>query len=139
MNFQSNKELTPHPVEAVFAKVSDLRHMEKVANVLDNAKVDLKVVDADRCELSIPMAGSVAFKVVRRTPSTEVFYEIEHSMLPAQMRITLSPADDAGSSFLQLSADVELNPFIAGMVKSRLADGIVKAAQMLSKIDYSQE
>ena len=114
--------------------LSDLSNLEKVKDKLPEDK--LKDLDFDRNSISVtsPM-GAVKLVIVDREEPKTIKFETEQSPLPFNFWIQILPVS-AGSSKIKLTIKADLNPFISGMVKKPLQEGIEKIADVLQMINY---
>ncbi len=123
-----------YPQQSVYDMLSDLSNLEKVKDKLPEDK--LKDLDFDRNSISVtsPM-GAVKLVIVDREEPKTIKFETEQSPLPFNFWIQILPVS-AGSSKIKLTIKADLNPFISGMVKKPLQEGIEKIADVLQMINY---
>ncbi|HJD91885.1 SRPBCC family protein, partial [Bacteroides coprosuis] len=95
---------------------------------------DLKF-DKDSLSFSVSPIGEIRLQVVERNPFDCVKFETTNSPLPFTLWVQLVPTTEEECK-MRITIDVELNPFIQGMVKKPLMDGLEKMATMLSMIQY---
>lgn len=133
--FESSVKIIPFSQERVYDKISDLSNLESVKDKLPEDKVkDLKF-DKDSLSFSVSPIGEIRLQVVERNPFDCVKFETTNSPLPFTLWVQLVPTTEDECK-MRITIDVELNPFIQGMVKKPLMDGLEKMATMLSMIQY---
>jgi len=138
--FESQVKQIPYSQEAVYAKVSDLSNLQSFINMIPEEKKDeFKVSDIactpDSVSCSVSPVGQIAVGVVERQPSKCVKLETTKSPVKMTMWIQIVPTSDS-SCKIKLTADADLNIFIAKMVEKPLADAIEKFASMLAMLPY---
>ena len=114
--------------------LSDLSNIEKVRDKIPEDKVRDLTFDSDSISVSTPMGGVRLVIVDREEPKT-IKFETRESPLPFNFWIQILPVSEAVSK-IKLTIKAELNPFIGGMVKKPLQEGIEKIADALQLIRY---
>lgn len=115
--------------------LSDLSNIDKVKDRIPEDKVKDLVFDADSISVSTPM-GAVKLVIVDREEPKTIKFETQESPLPFNFWIQLLPVS-ASSCKMKLTIKADLNPFISGMVKKPLQEGIEKIADALQMIHYN--
>lgn len=133
--FESSIREIPHPQQRVYETLSDLSNLEKVRDRIPADKVKDFAFDSDSLSISVPPAGSVRLRIVDREEPKCVKFETEQSPVPFNFWIQLLPVTDT-SCKMKLTIKADLNPFIKGMVKKPLEEGIEKIADVLQAINY---
>lgn len=123
-----------YPQEAVYRTLSDLSHIDKFKDRIPMDKVKDLSFDADSISVGTPM-GSVKLVIVEREEPKTIKFETRESPLPFNFWIQILPVSEA-SSKMKLTIKADLNPFISGMVKKPLQEGIEKIADALQMIRY---
>jgi len=123
-----------YPQEAVYRTLSDLSHIDKFKDRIPEDKVKDLSFDADSISVGTPM-GSVKLVIVEREEPKSIKFETRESPLPFNFWIQILPVSEA-SSKIKLTIKADLNPFISGMVKKPLQEGIEKIADALQMIRY---
>jgi hypothetical protein len=123
-----------YPQEAVYRTLSDLSHIDKFKDRIPEDKVKDLSFDADSISVGTPM-GSVKLVIVEREEPKTIKFETRESPLPFNFWIQILPVSEA-SSKIKLTIKADLNPFISGMVKKPLQEGIEKIADALQMIRY---
>lgn len=123
-----------YPQEAVYRTLSDLSHINKFKDRIPEDKVKDLSFDADSISVGTPM-GSVKLVIVEREEPKTIKFETRESPLPFNFWIQILPVSEA-SSKMKLTIKADLNPFISGMVKKPLQEGIEKIADALQMIRY---
>ncbi len=123
-----------YPQQAVYNMLSDLSNIEKVRDKIPEDKVRDLTFDSDSISVSTPMGGVRLVIVDREEPKT-IKFETRESPLPFNFWIQILPVSEAVSK-IKLTIKADLNPFIGGMVKKPLQEGIEKIADALQLIHY---
>ena len=120
--------------QAVYNMLSDLSNIQKVQDKIPQEHVKDLTFTSDSISISTPM-GAVKMVIVNRDEPKEIKFETQESPLPFNFWIQILPVDET-SSKIKLTIKADLNPFIAGMVKKPLQEGIEKSADALQLIHY---
>ena len=120
--------------QAVYNMLSDLSNIQKVQDKIPQEHVKDLTFTSDSVSISTPM-GAVKMVIVNREEPKEIKFETQESPLPFNFWIQILPVDET-SSKIKLTIKADLNPFIAGMVKKPLQEGIEKIADALQLIHY---
>ena len=120
--------------QAVYNMLSDLSNIQKVQDKIPQEHVKDLTFTSDSISISTPM-GAVKMVIVNREEPKEIKFETQESPLPFNFWIQILPVDET-STKMKLTIKADLNPFIAGMVKKPLQEGIEKIADALQLIHY---
>lgn len=120
--------------QAVYNMLSDLSNIQKVQDKIPQEHVKDLTFTSDSISISTPM-GAVKMVIANREEPKEIKFETQESPLPFNFWIQILPVDET-SSKMKLTIKADLNPFIAGMVKKPLQEGIEKIADALQLIHY---
>ena len=123
-----------YPQQSVYAMLSDLSNIEKVKDKVPEGKIDNLVFAADSISISTPM-GAVKLVVVNREEPKMIKFATQESPLPFNFWIQILPVAETTSK-MKLTIKADMNPFISGMVKKPLQEGIEKIADVLQMIHY---
>ena len=123
-----------YPQQAVYNMLSDLSNIQKVQDKIPHEQVKDLTFTADSISISTQM-GAVKMVIVNREAPREIKFETQESPLPFNFWIQILPVSET-SSKMKLTIKADLNPFIAGMVKKPLQEGIEKIADALQLIPY---
>ena len=123
-----------YPQQTVYAMLSDLSNIEKVKDRIPADKVNDLTFDANSISVNTQM-GAVRLSVVERVAPKLIKFETQESPVPFNFWIQLLPVTEATSK-MKLTISADLNPFIAGMVKKPLQEGIERIADALQAIKY---
>ena len=91
--------------------------------------------DSDSISIKAPMVGDIKMRIVEREAPKTIKFETENSPVPFNFWIQLLPTDETACK-MKLTIKADLNPFIKGMVKKPLEEGIEKIAEALAMIPY---
>lgn len=123
-----------YPQQAVYNMLSDLSNIQKVQDKIPHEQVKDLTFTADSISISTQM-GAVKMVIVNREEPKEIKFETQESPIPFNFWIQILPVSET-SSKIKLTIKADLNPFIAGMVKKPLQEGIEKIADALQLIHY---
>lgn len=134
-DFVSDIQKIPYSADRVYEKLSDLKNLEKVQNLLPEGKVKEFTFDSDSCSFQVETFGTIALRVVERDPFKTIKLESEKSPVPFSFWIQLQEvATDDTRLKLTFRADI---PFLfKGMISKPLEEGIKKVAEALAKLPY---
>lgn len=122
------------PQQAVYNMLSDLGNVEKLRGKIPEDKVQNLEFDHDSISVKTQL-GSVKLAIVDREEPKMIKFETQESPLPFNFWIQILPLD-AATSKMKLTIKADINPFMAGMVKKPLQEGIEKIADALQAIQY---
>nr|MBP7472338.1 SRPBCC family protein [Prevotella sp.] len=134
--FESSIKEIPYKQEIVFKNLSDLNNLEKIKDKIPSDKIDDLSFDSDSISIKAPMAGEIKMRIIDREEPKTIKFETENSPVPFNFWIQLLPTETGCKMKLTIKAD--LNPFIKGMVKKPLEEGIEKIADALAVIPYEE-
>ena len=123
-----------YPQQAVYNMLSNLSNIQKVQDKIPHEQVKDLTFTADSISISTQM-GAVKMVIVNREEPKEIKFETQESPIPFNFWIQILPVSET-SSKIKLTIKADLNPFIAGMVKKPLQEGIEKIADALQLIHY---
>lgn len=133
--FESSIKQIPHRQEIVYKNLSDLNNLERIKDKIPADKIEDLTFDSDSLSIKAPMVGEIKMRIVNREEPKEIKFETENSPVPFNFWIQLLPVTEE-SCKMKLTIKADLNPFIKGMVKKPLQEGIEKIADVLSIIPY---
>lgn len=146
--FESSIKQIPHKQESVYNTLSDLNNLQRLKDRFEQVKdqipedkrkemeklKDLKF-DSDSISITAPMVGEIKMRIIDREEPKTIKFETENSPVPFYFWIQLLPTSDTACK-MKLTIKADLNPFIKGMVKKPLEEGIEKIANALAMISY---
>lgn len=146
--FESSIKQIPHKQESVYNTLSDLNNLQRLKDKFEQVKdqipedkrkemeklKDLKF-DSDSISITAPMVGEIKMRIIDREEPKTIKFETENSPVPFYFWIQLLPTSDTACK-MKLTIKADLNPFIKGMVKKPLEEGIEKIANALAMISY---
>lgn len=133
--FESSIRQIPHPQQSVYAMLSDLANLERIRHRLPEDKLKDFSFDSDTLSVDVPPVGSIRLRIVDRDEPKCIKFETEQSPVPFNFWIQILPVTETTSK-MKLTIKADLNPFIKGMVKKPLQEGIEKIADALQMIEY---
>ena len=156
--YESQVKQIPSPIEAVYAKLSNLENLRPlVENAQNNEQLKQQIEAAgqdpsylnllknvvltpDSMSLDTGMMGVVALNIIEREDPAinegkgTIKFETQQSPIEANMWIQLLPGEVGTRMKLTLKAD--LNPMIKMMIGNKLESGIDRFADILAMIPY---
>ena len=133
--FESSIRQIPYKQEAVFNILSDLSNIERIKDKLPKEKLEQMTFDSDSISVSVNPVGQIKLRIVEREAPKCIKFETADSPVPFNLWIQIVPSGDNASK-MKLTIKAELNPFIKGMVKKPLMEGLEKIAVLLQVIRY---
>lgn len=133
--FESSIRQIPHPQQRVYDILSDLSHLESVRSRIPEDKIKDFTFDSDSLSVDVAPVGKIRLRIVNREEPKCIKFETEQSPVPFNFWIQLLPVSET-SCKMKLTIKAELNPFIKGMVKKPLEEGLEKIADTLQIINY---
>ena len=133
--FESSIRQIPYKQEAVFNILSDLSNIERIKDKLPKDKLEQMTFDSDSISVSVNPVGQIKLRIVERESPKCIKFETADSPVPFNLWIQVVPNGDNASK-MKLTIKAELNPFIKGMVKKPLMEGLEKIADLLQVIKY---
>ena len=153
--FESDVKYVSQPVDALYARYSDLRNLETLREKLEDpavqekmaaqltpeqiaqAKEQLQTMTFDRDTLSIgsPL-GKITLRIIERDEPKCIKFQTEQSPVPFFVWIQMLPVTDTTSK-MKVTAEADLNPFIKAMVQKPLQEGVEQIAEGLARIQYN--
>lgn len=133
--FESSVKTISYAQERVYNKLSDLNNLESVKDRLPADKIKDLSFDTDTLSFSISPVGQVTLRICEREPHKCIKFETTNSPLPLNLWIQIVSTDEEECK-IKLTIKADINPFIKGMVKKPLQEGLEKMVDMLAMIAY---
>lgn len=146
--FESSIKQIFHKQESVYNTLSDLNNLQRLKDKFEQVKDQIPedkkeqldkikdlTFDSDSISISAPMVGEIKMRIIDREAPKTIKFETENSPVPFNFCIQLLPTSEAACK-MKLTIKADLNPFIKGMVKKPLEEGIEKIADALAMIPY---
>ena len=133
--FESSVKQIPHSQTTVYNTLSDLSNLERIKDKIPTNKVEDFSFDSDSISIKAPMVGDIKMRIVEREAPKCIKFETAESPVSFNLWIQVVPNGDNASK-MKLTIKAELNPFIKGMVKKPLMEGLEKIADLLQVIKY---
>ena len=137
---ESSVKQIPYSQEAVYVKVSDLSNLKYIteripADKANQFKFEDMECTPDRVICTISPVGQIEVGVIARDPFKCVKMETLRSPIKLTMWIQIVSTGES-SCKIKLTADADLNLFMAKMVEKPLTEAVDKLAEMLSILPY---
>ena len=146
--FESSIKQIFHKQESVYNTLSDLNNLQRLKDKFEQVKDQIPedkkeqldkikdlTFDSDSISISAPMVGEIKMRIIDREAPKTIKFETENSPVPYNFWIQLLPTSETACK-MKLTIKADLNPFIKGMVKKPLEEGIEKIADALAMIPY---
>ena len=146
--FESSIKQIFHKQESVYRTLSDLNNLQRLKDKFEQVKDQIPedqkeqldkikdlTFDSDSISISAPMVGEIKMRIIDREAPKTIKFETENSPVPFNFWIQLLPTSETACK-MKLTIKADLNPFIKGMVKKPLEEGIEKIADALAMIPY---
>ncbi|MBO4443021.1 MAG: SRPBCC family protein [Bacteroidaceae bacterium] len=137
---ESNIKQIPYSQESVYAKVSDLSNLRSLADRIpadqqNQFKVENLECTPDTVSCTISPIGQIEVGIVSREPFKCVKMETLQSPIKLTAWIQIVSTGET-SCKIKLTADADLNIFMAKMVEKPLTEAVEKVADMLAMLPY---
>lgn len=137
---ESNIKQIPYSQESVYAKVSDLSNLRGLtdripADQQNQFKVENLECTPDTVSCTISPIGQIEVGIVSREPFKCVKMETLQSPIKLTAWIQIVSTGET-SCKIKLTADADLNIFMAKMVEKPLTEAVEKVADMLAMLPY---
>lgn len=137
---ESNIKQIPYSQESVYAKVSDLSNLRGLADRIpaeqqNQFKVENLECTPDTVSCTISPIGQIEIGIVSREPFKCVKMETLQSPIKLTAWIQIVSTGES-SCKIKLTADADLNIFMAKMVEKPLTEAVEKVADMLAMLPY---
>ena len=137
---ESNIKQIPYSQESVYAKVSDLSNLRGLAGRIpadqqSQFKVENLECTPDTVSCTISPIGQIEVGIVSREPFKCVKMETLQSPIKLTAWIQIVSTGES-SCKIKLTADADLNIFMAKMVEKPLTEAVEKVADMLAMLPY---
>ena len=150
--FESDVKYVSQPVDALYARYSDLRNLETLREKLEDpavqekmaaqltpeqiaqAKEQLQTMTFDRDTLSIgsPL-GKITLRIIERDEPKRIKFAGEGTPIPVNVWIQLLPHGE-GEAKLRVTIGAEVNFFMKGMVSKPLQQAANGLADILAAV-----
>lgn len=137
---ESNIKQIPYSQESVYAKVSDLSNLRELIDRIpedqkQNVNLENLECTVDKVSTTVSPIGKIELAIVSREPFKCV--KMETTQSPVKLTIWIQIVSTGDSSCkIKLTADADLNIFMAKMVEKPLTDALNKLADTLAMIPY---
>lgn len=137
---ESNVKMIPYPQESVYAKVSDLSNLKTLADSIpadrkEQFNIENLECTPDRVSCSVSPVGQIEIGIVTREPFKCVKLETLRSPVKLTMWIQIV-STGLSDCKIKLTADADLNFFMAKMAEKPLSEALEKLADMLAMMPY---
>lgn len=136
---ESSVKHIPYSQQSVYAKVSDLSNLKDLIERIPekDRKWDPKdvVCTPDSVSCNVPPVGKVEIAIVSREPYKCIKLETSNSPIRILMWIQIVGLTESTCK-IKLTADADINAFMAKMVEKPLTEALDKLAETLASIPY---
>ena len=135
---ESSVKRIDYSQESVYSKLSDLSNLEELLDRIpkDDSKMpkDLECT-TDTVSCTVPPVGKVEIAVVSREPHKCIKLETTSSPVKLTLWIQLVGLSESTCK-MKLTADIDVNAFMAKMVEKPMSEAREKLAETLPSIPY---
>ena len=133
--FESSVKQIPYSQTAVYRRISDLSHLDKVRDRVPTDKVKEFVFDADSVAVNVPPVGEIRLRIVNREEPKCVKFETVQSPMPFFLWVQMLPVTET-SSKMKVTVEADIPLMLKAMVSGPLKDAVEKVADALASIRY---
>ena len=133
--FESSIKTIASSQEKVYDFLSDLTHIEAFKEQIPDHLVKDLSFDADSITLSVAPIGKVTFNIIEREPHKCIKFKASNSPVPLDLWIQIVAIEE-NSCKTKLTAGVEVNPFMKGMIQKPISDGLEKMVELIANLPY---
>ena len=134
--FESDVKTIDASQSAVYTMLSNPSNIERVRSLIPEDKVKNISYNEDSISIEVEPFGKVAMQIVEREPEKLIKFEAQGAPLPVNLWIQILPTGEKTSK-LRVTLGLEVNTFMKAMIQKPAQEGVNKAAEMLSLIQYS--
>ena len=134
--FESDVKTIDASQSAVYSMLSNPSNIERVRSLIPEDKVKNISYNEDSISIEVEPIGKVAMQIVEREPEKLIKFEAQGAPLPVNLWIQILPTGEKTSK-LRVTLGLEVNTFMKAMIQKPAQEGVNKAAEMLSLIQYS--
>jgi hypothetical protein len=121
--------------ESVYNVLSEPAYLEQIRQTLQSETAKGVTFDAEGFTIETS-TGTIKLKMTERTPHEYVKFATTVSPLPFALLIQLLPANDDKTCRIRVTIELDVNPFMLGMMRKPLQDELNKMSQLLAAIPY---
>lgn len=133
--FESSIKTIASSQEKVYNLLSDLSHIEAFKDQIpDHLAKDLSF-DTDSITLNIAPVGKVTFNVIDREPHKCIKLQASNSPAPLDLWIQIVAIDENNCK-AKITAGVDVNPFMKGMIQKPITGGLEKMIELIANLPY---
>lgn len=132
---ESSVKMMSFSQERVFNKLSDLNNLESMKERIPADKIQDVQSDKDTLSFTMSPVGRITLKIIEREPSKSIKFEAVKSPMPFHLWIQIVAVSE-NESKMRLTMDIDINPFMKGLIQKPLQEGLEKMADMLAMIQY---
>ncbi|NMA74948.1 MAG: SRPBCC family protein [Bacteroidales bacterium] len=133
--FESSVKTINSPQESVYNLLSDLTNIESFKDRMPQDLIKDLSFDEDTLTVSIAPVGKISFHIIERDPHSCIKFQASNSPVPLNLWIQLVSLDEK-SCKVKITAGVEVNPFMKGMIQKPLKDGLEKMVEVIARLPY---
>lgn len=137
MNYIAEERVAPHGRTTIYNALSDLRHLENLGELLSSEGVNLSVIDSERCEIAIPMGGTLQLYFKEKHPEERLVLASAPSPLPVSFELTVLLREiDEASTGIACQMEADMPAFVQAMAGGSIKKGVDRLADVFAKIPY---
>ena len=133
--FESSIKTIASPQESVYNLLSDLTHLESFKEQIPQDLIKDLSFDEDTLTLSVAPVGKIFFHLVERNPYSCIKFQASNAPVPLNLWIQIVAVDENNCK-AKVTAGLEVNPFMKGMIQKPIKDGLEKMIELLARLPY---
>jgi hypothetical protein len=133
--FESPIRNVPFSQQRVYDKLSDLNNLSALKDRVPEDKIKNLQFDSDHVTFDVPAMGEMSLEVVERTPVKCIKFGSVKSPIPFNFWVQIVPVSEEECK-IRLTAGLEVNVFMKGIVAKPVQEGLDKVSEILSMIQY---
>ena len=133
--FESSVKTIDSPQESVYDLLSDLTHINSFKDQIPQDLIKDLSFDKDTLTLSIVPVGKISFHIIERNPHTCIKFQASNSPVPLSLWIQIVSINES-SCKAKVTAGLEVNPFMKGMIQKPIKDGLEKMIEVIARLPY---
>ena len=136
--YESKISSSPCSAAQIYRIISDLRHIERVREMIPQDKLQEMEVEEDRIRIKVDgLAQKFTIAIVDRIENDTVKFGIEGIPMDANFWIQLKEVEP-GDTRIKLTLKADIPMMFKMMIGSKLQTGLDQASEMMAKFPYNE-
>lgn len=140
MNYQSKAVIIAHNQEAVYTKLTDMRHLEPYLGKLPEGTPTISVIDSESCQIQTPLGPTIVVTYKEKRPYDEIVLCTAPSPMPIHFELQIHlHAEEEDKTSLQLELLADLPAFTRAIFgEKKIIQGLDKVVSTLATLNYDK-